>query len=250
MSNIIEVQDLHQIYGGNTSKPYEALKGINLIVEQGEFVTIMGPSGSGKSSLLNVLATLNKPTSGRVKVVGRDIWKLSGNELAKFRGETLGFIFQEYNLIESLSVEENVSLPLNLQNISPRKIKQEVKKVASLLNLTEQLSKKPNELSGGQKQRVAVARALVHKPKLIFGDEPTGALDSKNAREMMDYLSKINLERNISILMVTHDAFSASFSQKIYFLTDGEIVQTIERGKQSREVFYRQILSVLGNFNE
>lgn len=250
MSSIIEVKNLHQIYGEKTSKPYEALKGINLIIEKGEFVAIMGPSGSGKSSLLNILATLTKPTSGEVQVAGKNILSLTDDEMAKFRGKELGFIFQEYNLIESLSVEENISLPLNLQNISPKKIKQEVGKVSALLNLENQLSKRTHELSGGQKQRVAAARALVHHPDIIFGDEPTGALDSENAREMMEYLSKINSEQNISILMVTHDAFSASFAQKIYFLADGNVVKTITRNNDSREGFYKKILSVLGNFNE
>ncbi|MDR3190785.1 MAG: ABC transporter ATP-binding protein [Lactobacillaceae bacterium] len=250
MTNVIEVKDLHQVYGANTDKPYEALKGIDFTVQAGEFVAIMGPSGSGKSSLLNVLATLNAPTSGTVKVAGQDIWHLSADALAKFRGETLGFIFQEYNLIESLSVQENIALPLNLQEVKADKVQQAVQAVAKMLDLTDQLTKSPNELSGGQKQRVAAARALVHTPELIFGDEPTGALDSQNAREMMAYLTKINAEQAISILMVTHDAFSASFAQRIHFLADGQIVQTIERGEQSREEYYRQILAVLGNFNE
>ncbi|MCT4395491.1 ABC transporter ATP-binding protein [Periweissella beninensis] len=250
MKNVIEVNNLTQVYGQKTNKPYKALKGIDLQVTDGEFVAIMGPSGSGKSSLLNVLATLQAPTSGTVKVNNQDIWQLNDKDLAKFRGETLGFIFQEYNLIESLNVFDNIALPLSLQKIKKAQIKKAVHLVAKQLNLTEQLNKFPTELSGGQKQRVAAARALVHQPSLIFGDEPTGALDSNNAREMMNYLSAINMENNISILMVTHDAFSASFAQKIHFLSDGQIVQTLERHNASREDFYRDVLTTLGNFNE
>lgn len=250
MKNVIEVNNLTQVYGQKTNKPYKALKGIDLQVADGEFVAIMGPSGSGKSSLLNVLATLQAPTSGTVKVNNQDIWQLNDKDLAKFRGETLGFIFQEYNLIESLNVFDNIALPLSLQKIKKAQIKKAVHLVAKQLNLTEQLNKFPTELSGGQKQRVAAARALVHQPSLIFGDEPTGALDSNNAREMMNYLSAINMENNISILMVTHDAFSASFAQKIHFLSDGQIVQTLERHNASREDFYRDVLTTLGNFNE
>ncbi|MBM7543815.1 putative ABC transport system ATP-binding protein [Weissella beninensis] len=250
MKNVIEVNNLTQVYGQKTNKPYKALKGIDLQVANGEFVAIMGPSGSGKSSLLNVLATLQAPTSGTVKVNNQDIWQLNDKNLAKFRGETLGFIFQEYNLIESLNVFDNIALPLSLQKIKKAQIKKAVHLVAKQLNLTEQLNKFPTELSGGQKQRVAAARALVHQPSLIFGDEPTGALDSNNAREMMNYLSAINMENNISILMVTHDAFSASFAQKIHFLSDGQIVQTLERHNASREDFYRDVLTTLGNFNE
>jgi putative ABC transport system ATP-binding protein len=161
----------------------------------------------------------------------------------------MGFIFQNYNLIDSLTVQENISLPLTLQKASVKKIKQAVQKVAQMLHIEEYLNKYPSELSGGQQQRVGAARALVHNPALIFGDEPTGALDSENAREMMNYLTNINANEGISIIMVTHDAFSASFASRILFLTDGEITKTINRDNQPREVFYQQVLSELGNFN-
>lgn len=250
MTNVIEVKKLVQIYGAKSEKPYKALKGINLTVESGEFIAIMGPSGSGKSSLLKVLATLQKPTSGTVTVNSQDIWQLRDKELAQFRGETLGFIFQEYNLIESLNVFDNISLPLSLKRQRKDEIEKAIGVVSKQLNLDQQLDKFPYELSGGQKQRVAAARSLVHQPSLIFGDEPTGALDSENSREMMNYLSQINKKNAISILMVTHDAFSASFAQKIYFLSDGRLTKMLSRGQSSREDFYRVILDTLGNFNE
>jgi putative ABC transport system ATP-binding protein len=209
----------------------------------------MGPSGSGKSTLLNILSTLMAPTSGTVTINNKDIWQLSDKEVSKFRGQDMGFIFQNYNLIDSLTVQENISLPLTLQKASVKKIKQAVQKVAQMLHIEEYLNKYPSELSGGQQQRVGAARALVHNPALIFGDEPTGALDSENAREMMNYLTNINANEGISIIMVTHDAFSASFASRILFLTDGEITKTINRDNQPREVFYQQVLSELGNFN-
>lgn len=250
MNNIINVTDLQLTYNANSSKPYHALKNINLSMTDGDFVAIMGPSGSGKSSFLNVLASLQAPTSGEVMIDGQDIWHLNAKELANFRGQKLGFIFQEYNLIESLSIFDNIALPLSLAKTKVNAIKAAVNNVAQLLHLEDQLNKFPNELSGGQKQRVAAARALVHQPKLIFGDEPTGALDSENAREMMNYLNEINQKEHISILMVTHDAFSASFAKQIHFLSDGNIVKTLVRGTKSREEFYRMILDVLGTFEE
>lgn len=250
MENIINVKNLSLTYNAKSDKPYNALKNINLTVKTGEFVAIMGPSGSGKSSLLNILASLQSPSKGEVLIDNQNVWKLNSKELADFRGKKLGFIFQEYNLIESLNVFDNIALPLNLSNTNTNTIKEKVNNVVNLLNLQDQLKKFPNELSGGQKQRVAAARALVHTPKLIFGDEPTGALDSTNAREMMNYLNKINTEEKISILMVTHDAFSASFANKIQFLSDGEIVETLNKENRTREEFYRMILDFLGTFEE
>lgn len=250
MNNLINVTNLELTYGAKSKKPYHALKNINLTMSDGDFTAIMGPSGSGKSSLLNVLASLQAPTSGEVLIDGANIWQLNANQLAIFRGQKLGFIFQEYNLIESLNVFDNIALPLSLAKTKVSELKSAVMQVAKLLHLDDQLMKFPTELSGGQKQRVAAARALVHQPKLIFGDEPTGALDSANAREMMNYLTQINETQQISILMVTHDAFSASFAKQIHFLSDGQIVKTLMRGTQSREDFYRMILDVLGTFED
>lgn len=247
--SLLIANQLNKSYLSTAGVQQDVLHDLSFSVDKGEFVAIMGPSGSGKSTLLNILSTLMAPTSGTVTINGKDIWQLSDKEVSKFRGQDMGFIFQNYNLIDSLTVQENISLPLTLQKVGAKKIKQAVKKVAQMLHIEEYLNKYPSELSGGQQQRVGAARALVHNPALIFGDEPTGALDSENAREMMNYLTTINANEGISIIMVTHDAFSASFASRILFLTDGQITKTINRNNQPREVFYQQVLSELGNFN-
>ncbi|KAA8435026.1 ABC transporter ATP-binding protein [Weissella sagaensis] len=247
--SLLIANQLNKSYLSAAGVQQDVLHDLSFSVDKGEFVAIMGPSGSGKSTLLNILSTLMAPTSGTVTINNKDIWQLSDKEVSKFRGQDMGFIFQNYNLIDSLTVQENISLPLTLQKASVKKIKQAVQKVAQMLHIEEYLNKYPSELSGGQQQRVGAARALVHNPALIFGDEPTGALDSENAREMMNYLTNINANEGISIIMVTHDAFSASFASRILFLTDGEITKTINRDNQPREVFYQQVLSELGNFN-
>jgi putative ABC transport system ATP-binding protein len=247
--SLLIANQLNKSYLSAAGVQQDVLHDLSFSVDKGEFVAIMGPSGSGTSTLLNILSTLMAPTSGTVTINNKDIWQLSDKEVSKFRGQDMGFIFQNYNLIDSLTVQENISLPLTLQKASVKKIKQAVQKVAQMLHIEEYLNKYPSELSGGQQQRVGAARALVHNPALIFGDEPTGALDSENAREMMNYLTNINANEGISIIMVTHDAFSASFASRILFLTDGEITKTINRDNQPREVFYQQVLSELGNFN-
>lgn len=239
---------IKQVYKSAAGVEQTVLHNLSLEVEKGEFLAIMGPSGSGKSTLLNILSTLMKPSSGEVTINQQDILNMNDNEIAKFRGEDMGFIFQSYNLIDSLTVYENIALPLMLQKKRPAVIKNRVQEVASMLNIAEYLNKYPSELSGGQQQRVGSARALVHNPGLIFGDEPTGALDSENAREMMNYLTKINQDAQISILMVTHDPFSASFASRILFLNDGEISGELVRGDSAREDFYGEILRELGNF--
>ncbi|MGO3468464.1 MAG: ABC transporter ATP-binding protein [Weissella hellenica] len=247
--SLLIANQLNKSYLSTAGVQQDVLHDLSFSVDKGEFVAIMGPSGSGKSTLLNILSTLMAPTSGTVTINNKDIWQLSDKEVSKFRGQDMGFIFQNYNLIDSLTVQENISLPLTLQKASVKKIKQAVQKVSQMLHIEDYLNKYPSELSGGQQQRVGAARALVHNPALIFGDEPTGALDSENAREMMNYLTSINGNEGISIIMVTHDAFSASFASRILFLTDGEITKTINRDNQPREVFYQQVLSELGNFN-
>jgi len=245
---VLEANQLEKTYTSAAGVTQPVLKNLSLEVATGEFVAIMGPSGSGKSTLLNILSTLMKPTSGSVQINNQDIVNMSDNEIARFRGQDMGFIFQSYNLIESLTVRENIALPLTLQKAKTKVIKTAVNQVATMLHIDDFLDKYPSELSGGQQQRVGAARALVHEPKLIFGDEPTGALDSENAREMMNYLTTINQEKNISIVMVTHDPFSASFASRILFLTDGEITKVMDRGAQSRDAFYNHVLSELGNF--
>ncbi|WP_025023337.1 ABC transporter ATP-binding protein [Companilactobacillus nodensis] len=250
MQKIVEVKNVEKIYGKADEKQFKALSDVNFEVQPGEFVGIMGASGSGKTTLLNILSTLDTPTSGSVKIAGQDITKLKTNEMADFRANKIGFIFQDFNLLENLTAYENIALPLALQNVSPKKIKPAVTAITEKLGLTEILNHYPTELSGGQKQRVAAARALVHEPSIVFGDEPTGALDSKSARALMDTMTKINQEDNVSILLVTHDPFSASYCDRILFIKDGEIGQELKKEDSSRGEFYQEILDSLGTFVE
>lgn len=250
MTKIVEVNNIEKIYGKANEKQFKALSDVNFEVQPGEFVGIMGASGSGKTTLLNILSTLDTPTSGEVKIAGEDITKLNNNEMADFRANKIGFIFQDFNLLENLTAYENIALPLSLQNRPARDIKPAVTAISEKLGLTEILNHYPTELSGGQKQRVAAARALVHQPSIIFGDEPTGALDSKSARALMDTMSKVNQEDNVSILLVTHDPFSASFCDRILFIKDGEIGQELKKEDHSRGEFYQEILDSLGTFAE
>lgn len=247
---IMIVADLHKTYGKPGTKQYEALKGIDFEVNAGEFVGIMGASGSGKTTLLNMLATLDQPTSGEVTINQQPITHLKGNQLADFRAKEIGFIFQDFNLLETMTAFENIALPLTLQNVAAKKIKPAVETVASQLGISQFLNNYPNELSGGQKQRVAAARALINEPAMLFGDEPTGALDSKSARELLDLFTTINREQAVSILLVTHDPFSASYCQRILFIKDGKIGQELHRGDRSRTDFYQQILDTLGTFEQ
>lgn len=248
-TKIVQTKDLHKTYDKNSARPYEALKGISLSVDQGEFVGIMGASGSGKTTLLNILATLDQPTSGSVEIDGQDVTNFSSNQMADFRSKKLGFIFQDFNLLETLTAKENIALPLSLQNTKAALIEPAVKTAATKLAIEDLLDKYPNQLSGGQKQRVAAARALVSNPSIIFGDEPTGALDSTNARELLDTLSGIN-DQGVSILLVTHDPFSASFCKRILFIKDGQIGDEIESGDKGRNNFYQEILEKLGTFEQ
>ncbi|MCT3397954.1 ABC transporter ATP-binding protein [Lentilactobacillus hilgardii] len=246
---IVKTQNLHKVYDQNSERPYEALKGISFTVDEGDFVGIMGASGSGKTTLLNILATLDKPTSGSVQIDGNDITQLTSNEMSDFRSQKLGFIFQDFNLLETLTVFENIALPLSLQNIKGRLTNQKVRESAAKLGIEELLAKYPTQLSGGQKQRVAAARALVSNPSIIFGDEPTGALDSANARELLDTLKNIN-RQGVSVLLVTHDPFSASFCKRILFIKDGKIGDEIQAGNRDRTQFYQEILEKLGTFEQ
>ncbi|GAF35255.1 ABC transporter ATP-binding protein [Lentilactobacillus farraginis] len=248
-TEIVNTQNLHKIYDQNSETPYEALKGISFTVNKGEFVGIMGASGSGKTTLLNILATLDKPTSGSVQIGGDDITQLTPNEMSDFRSKKLGFIFQDFNLLETLTVFENIALPLSLQNVKGSVSKEKVQRAASRLGIDQLLTKYPTQLSGGQKQRVAAARALVSDPSIIFGDEPTGALDSTNARELLDTLQQIN-QAGVSILLVTHDPFSASFCKRILFIKDGRIGEEIQIGNRNRTEFYQEILEKLGTFEQ
>ncbi|EOH60460.1 ABC transporter ATP-binding protein [Enterococcus mundtii ATCC 882] len=226
------------------------MNGISFSVEKGEFIGIMGASGSGKSTLLNILSTLDKPTSGTIHINQADVTKLKGNQLADFRAKEIGFIFQDFNLLENLTAQENIAVPLSLQGVKPKDIKKKVNAVAERLSISHILDSYPAKISGGQKQRVAAARALVTQPTILLGDEPTGALDSKSAKDLLDTMEELNTKDNVSILLVTHDAFSASYCQRILFIKDGVIHQEVKRGEQSRSDFYRQILTILGNLEQ
>ncbi|WP_313631435.1 ABC transporter ATP-binding protein [Enterococcus devriesei] len=250
MEKIVTVNEVRKIYGKGNQKKTEALKGLSFEVEKGEFVGIMGASGSGKSTLLNLLATLDKPTAGKIAINQADVTKLSGNQLADFRSREIGFIFQDFNLLENLTAAENIAVPLSLQGVKPKEIKQRVKVIAERLSISEILSSYPAQISGGQKQRVAAARALITQPTILLGDEPTGALDSNSARDLLDTMEELNQQDQVSILLVTHDPFSASYCQRILFIKDGVIYQEVKREDQTREAFYRQILSILGNLEQ
>ncbi|MGX7204996.1 ABC transporter ATP-binding protein [Enterococcus pingfangensis] len=250
MEKIVTVNEVKKTYGKGNQKKTEALKGISFAVEKGEFIGIMGASGSGKSTLLNLLATLDKPTAGQIRINQADVTKLSGNQLADFRSHEIGFIFQDFNLLENLTAAENIAVPLSLQGVKSKEIHQRVAKVAQRLSIDSILTSYPAQISGGQKQRVAAARALVTQPTILLGDEPTGALDSNSARDLLDTMEELNQTDQVSILLVTHDPFSASYCQRILFIKDGVIYQEVKRENQTREAFYRQILSILGNLEQ
>lgn len=250
MEKIVEVQNVTKIYGKNNEKKTQALSGISFTVEKGEFIGIMGASGSGKSTLLNILSTLDKPTDGNIRINQNDVTKLKGNQLADFRAKEIGFIFQDFNLLENLTAQENIAVPLSLQGVKPKEIKRRVKVVAERLSISHIMGSYPSEISGGQKQRVAAARALVTQPTILLGDEPTGALDSKSARDLLDTMKELNQKDDVSILLVTHDPFSASYCERILFIKDGGIHEEVKRGEQSRDEFYRHILTILGNLEQ
>ena len=250
---ILKASGLTKVYGSSRRAETRALDGFSFEVEKGRFVGIMGPSGSGKTTLLNVLATIDAPTSGTVWVDGLDTSQLKGEELALFRRKRLGFVFQDYNLLDSLSIEENIALPLVLDRRPLSAIKRRVEDVAAWLGIEGLLHRFPYEVSGGQQQRAAIARAIVHEPALVFADEPTGNLDSRSARAVMDAFTLINARAGATILMVTHDPFAASFCQTVFFIRDGRLYTAIHRG-DGRQAFFQQILDVLsqmgGAFDE
>lgn len=249
MEKLVQVSNLTKVYGKRNEAQVKALAGLDLTVNSGEFVVIMGASGSGKSTLLNILATLDKPTSGQVLINGQDVTTLKKNKLAQFRGRELGFVFQDFNLLENLTVKENIALPLNLQNQRSKKIDAAVVKIAQQLGIDDLLAKYPAQLSGGQKQRVAAARAMVHQPEILLADEPTGALDSNSTKDLMKLLADLNASGK-TLLMVTHDPYSASFGKRIIFIRDGKIASELTRGTYERHVFYERLLEHLGTFDE
>ena len=243
-SALLELEHVGKIYGGK-GVVTRALDDVSLRVQRGEFVAIMGPSGSGKSTLLNCVATIDSATSGRIALAGRDITRLRRSELSKFRRDELGFIFQDSNLLDTLTGFENIALALTLKGEHASQVKQSVSDIARALGIAEVLQKYPQQMSGGQRQRVAAARAIAAKPKIILADEPTGALDSKNSAVLLEVLKNMNKDMGATILMVTHDAFAASYSTRTVFLRDGRLFNDLSRGECSRNDYYHRIMEVM-----
>ncbi len=242
---ILKIKHLKKYYGQDSNIIRKAIDGISFQVLEGEFVAIMGSSGSGKTTLLNCISTIDEVTAGNIDIDGEDITKRKEDELADFRREKLGFIFQDFNLLDTLTIEENISLSLIINKKEEKEIEWLVDDITKKLGIEEIRNQFPYEVSGGQKQRCACARALINKPKLILADEPTGALDSKSARMLLETMEEMNKELDATILMVTHDAFSASFCQRVLFLKDGKIFSEIIKGEKSRKEFFDEILDVI-----
>lgn len=258
VEKIVEVRDVSKCYGGaqnkrgkhgHTESMTRALDHISFYVEAGEFVGIMGPSGSGKSTLLNCLATIDVPTNGRITIGGKDIVGLSSKELARFRREELGFIFQDSNLLDTLTIRENISLALTLTHTPSREVVSQVNELGRRLGISETLDRYPYEVSGGQKQRAAAARAVITKPHLILADEPTGALDTKSARDLMNTMGFLN-QMGATILMVTHDSSVASYCNRIVFIRDGKLWGQMSRGNDDRKTFLSRIIAATSQLEE
>ncbi|EOO24638.1 ABC transporter ATP-binding protein [Bacillus cereus VD133] len=241
--SILATRNLSKTY--NTGKvSYTALSDINLTIHKGEFVGIMGPSGSGKTTLLNMISTIDAPTSGEVLINGKNPYNLSSNDLALFRRRELGFIFQAFNLLNTLTVKENIVLPLTLDNVNLEKMNEKVEAISRQLGIEKILNKRTYEISGGQAQRTAIARALIHSPQLVLADEPTGNLDSKAAGNVMELLKKLNQEQQATMMLVTHDPMAASYCDRVVFIKDGTFYNEIHIG-DNRLAFYQKIMDVL-----
>ncbi|MGL5712022.1 MAG: ABC transporter ATP-binding protein [Paraclostridium sp.] len=239
---LLKINNLSKTYEGKVS--YTALKNINLTINEGDFVAVMGPSGSGKSTLLNVISTIDKPTEGNVIINSVNPHNLKGEELAKFRRNELGFVFQNFNLLDTLTIKENIVLPLTLEGVSVDKMEEAVVDVAKKLGIEKILDNRTFEISGGQAQRAAVARGIINNPSILLADEPTGNLDSKATDDVMDIFTKLNSENNVTTLMVTHEPYTASFCKKVIFIKDGQVYKELEK-HEDREIFYKDILDVL-----
>ncbi len=244
MAQVLEARNVEKTYGskGNVVR---ALDGLDFFVEEGDFLGIMGQSGSGKTTLLNVISTIDRVTGGAILLDGKDITKLPRKSLAKFRRENLGFIFQDFNLLDNLTIRENIALALTIYGEKGANIDGKINAIAKKLAITDILEKFPYQVSGGEKQRAAAARAIITKPRLILADEPTGALDSKSARMLLETMGHLNREMEAAILMVTHDAFTASFCKRIVFIKDGRIFTELIKGEDTRKEFFDKILHVI-----
>lgn len=243
MEKVLQVRNVTKYYGGGSTVA-KALDGVSFSLEKGEFMAVMGPSGSGKSTLLNVIATIDRVSSGDIFLGGRRLTEMKEKELAVFRRDRLGFVFQEYNLLDTLTVGENIVLPLNLRKADYRKSREKLEQVAEALEVRDQLGKFPRELSGGQRQRAACARAIITDPALVLADEPTGALDSHNSRNLMETFCRMNHSLGTTILMVTHDPVVGSYGKRVLFLKDGRVWNELYRGDRSRQAVYGEIMSV------
>ena len=244
MESVLKIEHIEKYYGnkGNLTK---AIDDISFDVEKQEFVAIMGASGSGKTTLLNCISTIDRVTSGHIYMNGEDITKLKGNALNRFRREELGFIFQDFNLLDTLTAYENIALALTIQGEKSKNIEKKVLNIAKKLNIVDVLKKYPYQMSGGQKQRVASARAMITDPMLVLADEPTGALDSKSARMLLENFEYLNQDLKATILMVTHDAFTASYASRVIFIKDGKLFHELRRGDDSRKEFFDKIIDVV-----
>ena len=242
---ILEASRLGKSYGNRFNRQ-EVLKDLDISIEKGEFVGIMGASGSGKTTLLNVLSSIDRPSAGSIRIEGKEITGMKEKQLAEFRKNHLGFIFQEYNLLDTLTVKENILLPLSITKIPKKEADEMFKAVADELGIYEIKDKYPNELSGGQKQRTSAARAFIHEPSIIFADEPTGALDSKSASDLLNKLSQLNDKLKATIVMVTHDPAAASYCSRVIFIKDGQIYSQLIKGEESRQSFFKDIIKTQG----
>lgn len=244
MEHILNLEQVKKYYG-NSGNITKAVDGISMYVDKGEFVAIMGTSGSGKTTLLNCISTIDTVTSGHIIINNQDITEIKDKDFADFRRDNLGFIFQDFNLLDTLTIEENISLALIINKKNPDTINKRVTDIANKLGISDILTKFPYEVSGGQKQRCACARALINEPRLILADEPTGALDSKSSRQLLDTMTNINQKLQSTILMVTHDPFTASYCGRVLFLKDGKLFNEILKGEKTKKEFFNEILDIL-----
>lgn len=242
---ILEANKIHKSYGNKFNKQ-EVLKGLDIAINQGEFVSIMGASGSGKTTLLNVLSSIDRVSTGSITIEGKEMTGMKEKQLAEFRKHYLGFIFQDYNLLDTLTLKENILLPLSIKKVSKKEANQRFEGIARELGILELQDKYPNEISGGQKQRTSAARAFIHEPSIIFADEPTGALDSKSASDLLNKLSELKRNRKATIIMVTHDPVAASYCDRVIFIKDGQIYTQINKGDEERKNFFKDIMKTQG----
>lgn len=241
---VLEAKNMKKIYNYRTENAFEALHGINIQVRKGEFIGIMGPSGAGKTTFINNISTIDQYTEGHVYIKGSEIRTMSSNEIGRFRYKNLGFIFQDFNLLDTHTMYENIALPMSLAKADKKVIDQKVHELAKKMNIESLLHKYPGECSGGQRQRGAICRALINDPEIIIADEPTGNLDSQNSTELMLILQKLNQENGVTIVMVTHDPMITSYTSRLVFIKDGNIERELERGNMSQEEYFNKIVEI------